>query len=81
MCVKTDTRVCFSLLTTLDLHICTVSFLSHSLALRHCAQDCLDPDECVVLTGHSQGGAVSTMDFVLLSWSYFRYIHIHGSFQ
>lgn len=24
-------------------------------ALRHCAKDCLDPDECVVLTGHSQG--------------------------
>lgn len=25
------------------------------MALRHCAQDCLNPDECVVLTGHSQG--------------------------
>ena len=24
-------------------------------ALRRCAMDCDDPDECVVLTGHSQG--------------------------
>jgi len=25
------------------------------MALRRCAQDCLNPDECVILTGHSQG--------------------------
>lgn len=27
-------------------------------SVRACAEECDDPDECVVLTGHSQGGAV-----------------------
>jgi hypothetical protein len=30
-------------------------------SLRECASDCSDPDECVVLTGHSQGGAIAAV--------------------
>jgi pimeloyl-ACP methyl ester carboxylesterase len=30
-------------------------------SLRECAKDCLNPDECVVLTGHSQGGAIAAV--------------------
>jgi len=30
-------------------------------SLRECASDCPQPDECVVLTGHSQGGAIAAV--------------------
>lgn len=30
-------------------------------SLRKCAKDCADKDECVVLTGHSQGGAIAAV--------------------
>jgi pimeloyl-ACP methyl ester carboxylesterase len=36
-------------------------------AIRACAKDCLNPDECVVLTGHSQGGAVAAVAALYLS--------------
>jgi pimeloyl-ACP methyl ester carboxylesterase len=36
-------------------------------AIRACAKDCLNPDECVVLTGHSQGGAVAAVAALFLS--------------
>jgi len=30
-------------------------------SLRECATECIDKDECVVLTGHSQGGAIAAV--------------------
>jgi hypothetical protein len=36
-------------------------------ALRECASDCSDPDECVVLTGHSQGAAIAAVAALYLS--------------
>jgi hypothetical protein len=30
-------------------------------AIRKCAKTCANPDECVVLTGHSQGGAIAAV--------------------
>lgn len=30
-------------------------------AIRKCAKTCKNPDECVVLTGHSQGGAIAAV--------------------
>jgi pimeloyl-ACP methyl ester carboxylesterase len=36
-------------------------------AIRACAKECLNPDECVVLTGHSQGGAVAAVAALYLS--------------
>jgi hypothetical protein len=34
--------------------------------LAACASTCTDPDDCVILTGHSQGGAISTLAAILL---------------
>ena len=34
--------------------------------LPSCAANCSDPDDCIVLTGHSQGGAISTLASILL---------------
>jgi pimeloyl-ACP methyl ester carboxylesterase len=36
-------------------------------ALRECAALCTDPDECVILTGHSQGGAIANVAAVALA--------------
>lgn len=36
-------------------------------ALRACADTCADKDECVVLTGHSQGGAIADVASVRLA--------------
>jgi hypothetical protein len=36
-------------------------------AVRACAKDCLNPDECVVLTGHSQGGAIAAVAALYLA--------------
>lgn len=36
-------------------------------ALRECAKDCVNKDECVVLTGHSQGGAIAAVAGVYLA--------------
>ena len=30
-------------------------------AIRRCAKSCTNPDECVVFTGHSQGGAIAAL--------------------
>lgn len=37
------------------------------VAIRACAKDCLNPDECVVLTGHSQGGAIAAVAALYLA--------------
>lgn len=34
--------------------------------LEACASTCTDPDDCVILTGHSQGGAIATLAAILL---------------
>ena len=34
--------------------------------LQTCFESCVDPDDCVVLTGHSQGGATATQAGILL---------------
>jgi hypothetical protein len=34
--------------------------------LQACASTCPDPNDCVILTGHSQGGAISTLAAILL---------------
>jgi pimeloyl-ACP methyl ester carboxylesterase len=31
------------------------------VAIRKCAKTCADPNECVVFTGHSQGGAIAAV--------------------
>jgi hypothetical protein len=36
-------------------------------SLRACAKDCVNKDECVVLTGHSQGGAIAAVAGVYLA--------------
>jgi Lipase (class 3) len=36
-------------------------------SLRDCAKDCVNKDECVVLTGHSQGGAIAAVAAVYLA--------------
>ena len=36
-------------------------------SLRDCAKDCVNKDECVVLTGHSQGGAIAAVAAVHLA--------------
>jgi pimeloyl-ACP methyl ester carboxylesterase len=36
-------------------------------SIRACAKDCLNPDECVVLTGHSQGGAIAAVAALYLA--------------
>ena len=36
-------------------------------SLRECAKDCINKDECVVLTGHSQGGAIAAVAAVYLA--------------
>jgi hypothetical protein len=35
--------------------------------MRACVKDCLNPDECVVSTGHSQGGAIAAVAALYLS--------------
>ena len=36
-------------------------------AIRNCTKTCDSPDECLVLTGHSQGGAIAAVAGVVLS--------------
>jgi hypothetical protein len=36
-------------------------------SLRECAKDCVIKDECVVLTGHSQGGAIAAVAAIALA--------------
>lgn len=36
-------------------------------SIRECASTCASPDECVVLTGHSQGGAIAAVAALLLA--------------
>jgi hypothetical protein len=36
-------------------------------SLRDCAKDCVNKDECVVLTGHSQGGAIAALSAVYMA--------------
>ena len=36
-------------------------------SLRDCAKDCVNKDECVVLTGHSQGGAIAAIAAVYMA--------------
>jgi Lipase (class 3) len=36
-------------------------------SLRDCAKDCVNKDECVVLTGHSQGGAIAAAAAVYMA--------------
>lgn len=36
-------------------------------SVRECAKSCTDPDECVVITGHSQGGAVAAVAALILA--------------
>lgn len=36
-------------------------------SLRDCAKDCVNKDECVVLTGHSQGGAIAAVAAVYMA--------------
>ncbi|CAB9524515.1 expressed unknown protein [Seminavis robusta] len=45
----------------------TSYFQDFEKAIRRCAQDCLNPDECVVLTGHSQGGSIAAVAAVTLA--------------
>jgi len=35
--------------------------------LRECAKNCTDPDRCVVLTGHSQGGSITNVAGLVLN--------------
>lgn len=34
--------------------------------LQACAATCTDPDDCIILTGHSQGGAIAVLAAILL---------------
>jgi pimeloyl-ACP methyl ester carboxylesterase len=36
-------------------------------SVRDCAKKCENPDECVVITGHSQGGAVASVAALILA--------------
>jgi hypothetical protein len=36
-------------------------------SVRECAKTCSNPDECVVLTGHSQGGAIAAVAALMLA--------------
>jgi len=40
--------------------------LQGAMDLQECASTCTDPDDCVILTGHSQGGAIAQLAAILL---------------
>ena len=38
------------------------------VSIRECASTCSNPDECMMLTGHSQGGEIAAVAALLLAY-------------
>lgn len=57
----------FSFLSSRSVGYNTIYRSDMEASLRECAKDCVNKDECVVLTGHSEGGAIAAVAGVYLA--------------